>query len=229
MLGRFKKAFSLSAPSVDVALPVPFQHSALSKWATFQGLSYVAQPGIKSFSVEGTVNGKAWKMTSGLPSREFIKGDELLARAVLNTLEDVSVLVISRSLKESLEQQAFKLSTDSNQTNINPTLPVEAQWLAAYKETGWSGLPGAFWVHYAVIANRSRHASAWISPAMAELLLSWPDVDPRNPFLMMLIRGKAYMRMQHTGENVAAVEHAVDVFTSACKSAMENLSPDIEL
>jgi hypothetical protein len=227
MLGRYKNVFSRGLSPVDI--PVPFQHSALSKWADFQGLIYRGHPGTKSFSVEGNVNGKAWKMTSSLPTREFIKGEELLARAVLNTLEEVSVLVISRSLKESLEQQAFKRSTDVNQTDINPTLPVEAQWLAAYKETGWNGLPSAFWVRYSVIANRSRHASAWISPALAELLLSWPDVDPHNPFLMMLIRGKAYMRMQYVGENVAAVEHAVDVFTVACKSAMENLSPDIEL
>jgi len=45
----------------------------------------------------------------------------------------------------------------------------------------------------------------------------------------MLLRGKAYLRMQYTPANMPTLEHAAIIFTSACESALAGLTTDIPL
>ena len=121
--------------------------------------------------------------------------------------------------------------TDTLQTTADPSLPEEMRWLAMYPEVGWDGLPPAFWARYAVLADRREHALAWLDSSLADLLMSWPEPAPNDqvPFMLMLLRGKAYLRMQYTPADMPTLEHATLVFTSACESAVSGLTTDIAL
>ncbi|MDP1567981.1 MAG: hypothetical protein Q8L91_17230, partial [Polaromonas sp.] len=84
---------------------------------------------------------------------------------------------------------------------------------------------------YTVLADQREHALAWIDNNLAELLLSWPvpGPDEHNPFILMLLRGKAYLRMQYVSGDVATLQHAALIYTSACDAALAGLNTDILL
>lgn len=235
MFDRIKKAFS--GPPRDVASAQPPVTQAaqdlapVSEWAATQGFGFSSQGAGQSFSIQGKVAGKPWRMEAGRPSRKYIQGEELRARAELGINEDISVMVINRPLKESLEKQAYSLYTDSLQTTADPNLPEEMRWLAMYDEVGWESMPRIFWSRYAVLTDQRDHALAWLDPTLAQLMMEWPAPAPsvEVPFMVLLMRGKAYFRMEHRNSDVATLQHAAQIFTSACESAVGAFSTDLPL
>ncbi|WP_397409611.1 hypothetical protein [Polaromonas sp.] len=204
---------------------------AVSEWASTRGFSYSSQGKGAGVVLTGKVRGKSWKLESGAASRDYIVGEELRARAVLDINEDAAVLIMNRPLKESLEKRAYAIYTDTLQTTADPSLPEEMRWLAMYDEVGWSSLAPEFWERYTVRADRRENALAWLDSNLADLLLQWPapGLDVQTPFILMLLRGKAYLRMQYSPPSIATLQHAAIVYTSACESALTGLSTDIPL
>ncbi len=228
MFERLKKVFVAgkadAADSVAVEDPV-------SEWAGTRGFSYTGTEGGKGFALKGSVMGKPWKMERGRASRDYIRGEELRARGELKVNDDVSVLIMNRPLKDALEKRAYQAYTDTLQTTADPSLPEEMRWLAMYSEVGWESLPKPFWQRYAVMADQRVHAQAWLDTNLVELLMSWPEPspDPQVPFILMVLRGKAYLRMQYTPADMPTLGHAAQIFTSACESAIAGLTNDITL
>ncbi|MBX3655560.1 MAG: hypothetical protein KF686_15355 [Ramlibacter sp.] len=230
MFDRIKKAFSKEAkdtfsPSSQLA------GNQVSEWAGTQGLGYSEQGSGKGFSLEGKVSGKRWRMEVGRPSRNFIRGEELRARAELGINEDAAVLIMNRPLKEALEKKAYSIYTDSLQTTADPNLPEEMRWLAMYEEVGWDSLPRPFWERYSILADARENALAFVDTGLADLLMGWPEPGPSEevPFMLMLLRGKAYLRMEYAPSDMPTLQHASAIFTSACESAIGGLSTDISL
>jgi len=227
MFERLKKVFVRNETQpLEAAMP-----DAVSEWASTHGFSYFNQDKAHSFFLTGQVRGKPWKLECGPTSRDYIHGHELRARAELGVNGDAAVLIINRPLKESLEKRAYAIYTDSLQTTADPSLPEEMRWLAMFEEVGWASLVPEFWERYAVLADRREHALAWIDNNLAELLLSWPQLGPdaQTPFILMLLRGKAYLRMQYLPGDIATLQHAAVTYTSACDAALAGLSTDLLL
>ena len=227
MFERLRKVFASGAEPQPKALG----SDTVSEWAGTQGFSYASQGAGQGFVLTGKVSGKPWKLESGATSRDYIVGDELRARAELGIHTDASVLIMNRTLKESLEKRAYEMYTDTLQTTADPGLPEEMRWLALYEEFGWSGLVPAFWERYTVLADQRDHALAWVDSSLAELLLHWPQPGPdaQTPFILMLLRGKAYLRVQYAPGDIATLKHAAVIFTSACESALAGVGTDIPL
>ena len=227
MFERLRKALAGSPP----AEAAHSRADLVSEWAGTQGLAYTASADGGGFSLKGDTGGKPWRLERGDASRQYIDGDEIRARAELEVNEEVSVLIMNRPLKEVLEKRTYQMYTDSLQTTADPNLPEELRWLAMYPEVGWSGLSDAFWARYAVMADQREHAVAWIAPPLAHLMLSWPEPGPAAevPFILMLMRGRLYLRMQYTPADMPTLEHACAVFTSGCEAAIAGLSTDILL
>lgn len=230
MFDRLKKVFS-SSGAPEIAMPAKTPESPFAQWAALQGLSYQAAADGKGFAMNGLMSGKAWKLERGSSTREYIRGEELKARAELQANEDVVVLVINRALKEGLEKSAYQMYTDTLQTTADPKLPEEMRWLSMYEEVGWSALSAAFWQRYAVLADDRHHAETLIDAKLAALLMSWPlpAPDAQVPFIVMLLRGKAYLRMQYSPADLPTLAHAALIFTAVCESAVDGLSTDISL
>lgn len=225
MFDRLKKVFGTSADK-----PLGRRAAtadAVSMWASAQGFAYSSLGEGKGFSMIGQVGSSPWRLERGRSSREYIRGEELRARAELKVDEDVAVLIMNRALKEVLEKQAYQLYTDTLQTTADPKLPEEMRWLAMYREVGWDSLDPAFWARYSVLTDKRAHALAWLDQNLAELLMSWPEPAPdaQVPFVLMLLRGKSYLRMQYTPADMPTLEHAALIFTSACESAISGLAP----
>lgn len=194
----------------------------LSDWAHTQGLAINKLKEGKGFSMLGDVRGKSWRLELGRPSRAYIKGDELRARAELGISDDVSILILNRPLKNKLESQAYQLYTDNLQTSVDSNLPEELRWLSMYPEVGWDGLDAEFWNRYSVLAEHRSQAQAWLNLDLCRKLMDWPapGLDPEVPFTLMLLRGKAYVRMEYAPASLPVLEHVVSLFTLACDRAL---------
>lgn len=194
----------------------------VSEWAASRGMSFSMAPLGHTMSMHGKVGGHAWRMELGRPTRDYISGEELRARAELGVFDEVGAMIINRPLKDALERRAYSMITDTLQTTADPRLPEEMRWLAMYDEIGWEGAPEEFWKTYAVLADKREHALAWVDDALIDLILQWPAPAPgaQVPFMIVLLRGKCYLRMQYQPAITSTLDHASAVFTAACESAL---------
>lgn len=223
MFDRIKKAFSRDAKSRSGAPASQLSaHGPVSEWALSRGMSFSNVPLSSAVSMQGKVGGRPWKMELGRPTRDYISGEELRARAELGVDDEIAAMIINRPLKESLERRAYSMITDTLQTTASPNLPEEMRWLAMYDEVGWEAVADAFWRRYAVLSDRRENALAWVDSTLVDLLLNWPEPAPAAnvPFLVVLLRGKCYLRMQYKPAETSTLEHAATIFTSACDSAL---------
>jgi hypothetical protein len=228
MFNKLKEALGLGGARSAAGHNKSAAHSGpankVSEWAGLQGLAFSQRAdGRGGYQVDGKIGDKLWRLEQGAPSRDFIQGAELRARAELGVREDVAVMIMSRHLKNTLDKRAFELYTDSLQTIADPRLPEEMRWLSIYEEVGWESLGSPFLNNYAILADTRDNAMLWITQAFADSLVAWPNLDPKSPMIMMLLRGKAYLRMQYTDGDQATLEHATAVFTLACEQALSRL------
>lgn len=230
MFERLKKM--MGSPSADaVATPTPRPQGPVAEWAHGQGFAYAADGKTDGFVVTGTVAGKLFKLERGRATRDYIHGAELRARAELHVNEDAAVLIMSRPLKEVLEKKAYAMYTDTLQTTADPSLPEEMRWLSMYAEVGWDSLSPAFWERYSVMADQRKLAQLWVTQALGDLLMLWPEPAPSAdvPFILMLMRGNAYMRMEYSPADLPTLAHGTQIFSMACESAVAGLGADISL
>lgn len=201
---------------------------AASMWATEQGFTYSGPAKGAGFCLSGSTGGMPWKLERSLASRDFIAGDELRGRAELMVLKGAAVIVMNRPLKKTLEKRVYKIYTDPVRTMAEPSLSEEMRWLALYPEYVWKGLPDAFWRRYAVLAGNDSDAAAWISESLVQLLMLRGASDPNAevPFMLMLLRGKVYLRMQYTPADLQNLQQASAIFVGACESAITGFSVD---
>ena len=206
------------------------RNDRVSQWASSRGFSYLGGQGI-NFTMRGKVVGKSWKLECGPSSRDYIAGNELRARAELGIPQDIAMLLMNRPLKQSLEKRVYEMYTDTLQTRVGPDMPEELRWLSMFPEVGWGTAPPELWERYSVLAEHREQAMNWITPSVTDLLLSWPEPGPDDhlPFVLMLLRGKAYLRMQHLPHNIEVLDHAALIFTATCESASGGLSMDISI
>jgi hypothetical protein len=222
MFDRIKKAFQREAKNGEAA-PSQFLHGPVSEWAQSRGMSFSSGAMGHTVSMQGKVGGRPWRMELGRPTRDYIAGEELRARAELGVNDDVGAMIINRPLKEALERRAYSMITDTLQTTADPRLPEEMRWLAMYDEIGWEGPSEAFWGRYAVLSDKREHALAWVDNTIISELMAWPDPAPNAqvPFMIVLLRGKCYLRMQYLPAETSTLEHATTVFTLACENALD--------
>lgn len=227
MFDRLKKVLGKASPPARPAAPPPPDsvagaHDPVSEWAATQGFHFSGKAAGTAFSLQGKFGDRPWRMEVGRPSRKYIVGDELRGRAELGVDPEVLIVLMNRPLKEVLEKQAYALYTDTLQTSADPNLPEEMRLLAMYEETGWASIPRPFWDRYSVVSDDHAHALAWLDPVLARQLMEWPAPAPAAsvPFMVLLLRGKIYLRMQADGNHMPTLQHAAGIFTSACENAL---------
>ena len=223
MFDRIRKVLGKPAAPGRAATEAPsrFADAPVSEWAATQGLVFSAdQTG--SLVLKGQIQDRPWRLERGRPTRDYIVGDELRARAQLGLADEIAAMVMNRALSERLEQAAYERSTDHLRTAIDDNLPQEVRWLALFEEQVWEDLPIEFWSRYSVYSDRPAMAKGWIDPRLADLMLQWPAPGPSDqvPFMLLLMNGKAYLRMEYRPADLPTLQHAALIFTSACEAAL---------
>lgn len=222
MFDRIKKAFSKEPRMAGPAAALDERAwDPIVEWAQAEGLDFSLMG--RGFALDGAMAGKPCRFEVGKPSRKYVVGEELRGRAELGVDPDVMLLLMNRALKDQLVRQAYAQFTDTLQTSVDSSLPEEVRLLAMYEELGWDTIPRAFWSRYAVVADDRHHAAAWLDAQVARQLLEWPVPAPAEdlPFMLMLLRGKAYLRMQHGPMHLPTLRHALQVFRAVSESALK--------
>lgn len=191
-----------------------------------QGSSVWRENFAVSAGIQGKLNDKPWKLERAAASRNYITGEEIRGRADIAVDREACIIIMNRPLKEQLEKQAYSLYTDSVETLASPPLMEEMRWLALYPEVGWEKTPDSFWKRYAVMTNHRAQAMNWVTPDLADLMTNWPEpaTDANVPFILMVMRGKAHLRMQFTPTGANTLDHISHVFTMAAQSALDVFS-----
>lgn len=226
MFDRIKKAFSRDAKPTQDAPSSQMVHGPVSEWAATQGFAFSVEGNGHGIALEGKVGGKPWRLQLGQPSRNYILGEEVRARCELGIPENIAVLVMNRPLKEALEKRAYQIYTNDLQTSVDSSLPEEMRWLSMFDEVAWDGLPAEFWDRFGVLTDLRDNALAWVDASLASLMVNWPAPAPSAevPFMVLLLNGKAYLRMEYTPADLGTLQHAALIFTSACESALGALA-----
>ena len=71
--------------------------------------------------------------------------------------------------------------------------------------------------------GKREHALAWVDDPLVKLLLARPQPAalPAVPFMIVLLRGKCYLRMQYLPAETSTLDQATDLFVGACENALE--------
>lgn len=224
MFDRIKKVFSRHAwptaadSSADAGR---FAYAPVSQWAATQGFAFADGRARQAFSVTGRVADKRWRLELGPPSRSYILGEELRARADLGDDSELAVLVMSRGLKEMLQKQADQLPQHAPQAHSQRPLGEELRWLSQYPEVDWIGPSLQFWSRFAVMAGAREQAVEWLGADLVRQLMSWPlpGASHEVPFVLLLLHGKVYLRMEYRPADLPTLQHAAAIFTTACEGA----------
>ena len=225
MFDRLRKAFH---PSGSPSVGRPVSNQDVARWAATQRLAVVPHAEEGHFDLGGEVAGHPWRLECGAPTRDYIRGLELRGRADIGADPDAAVMVLNRSLQEALEGNAYSAITDTLQTTVDASLPEEMRWLAMYEEMTWPGLPASFRQHFAVVAERSELAQRWVhAPLVSQLLNSVEGeggaLRAQSPRVLMLVRGKVYLRTEHTQRSLAEIADATQLLLVAAQGALQNL------
>ncbi len=213
MFESFKRFFSRQGPGRDFA--------DVEEWATRRGHGFKRVREEDGFVVDGLLEGKPWRLEWGPPQRDYIAGHELRLRMELDLSSDAQMLVLSRPLMDSLERKTFEEFTDHVQTQIGSKTPEEMRWLVMFPKVNLADLK-SLRTRFGAVASVPATGLSWLSGPLANMLEKAADdwLHDDQPFVLMTLRGRAYLRMQLMSPEPKVVGEALALFETAVSQAL---------
>lgn len=213
MLDAFKKL--ISRP------PAAPEWREVAEWAKHHQLKYKREAEGDGFVITGGMESKPWRLEWGPPQRQYIDGHELRLRMELGLSPNLQVLLISQPLLENLERQTFERYTESTQTVIDANTPEEMRWLAMFPKVPYKGAKDVR-ARFALVSSAQAEGASWVEGALARQLeeAAAGFLSSEPPFVMMLLRGRAYLRLQLPAPDVRVLTQAVGLFEVAVLQAL---------
>jgi hypothetical protein len=195
---------------------------AIEAWAARSGLRYRADEGGLRFVIEAPCAGQTLRMEWGPSQRSYIAGDELRIRVDLNLPGALQLLAMTRPLMERLEQETFERYTQEAQTIIDMSHPEEMRWLAMFPKIDLS-FDKMLHARYGVLGVNTVLGMAWVNGPLGEQLAKSAQnlLANQDPFLLMAMRGKMYLRLQLAQPGPESLSHCLAVFDAAVQSALQ--------
>jgi hypothetical protein len=212
MLESFKRLFSRPGNDRDFTL--------IAEWAKRREHVYKRARGEDGFVIDGAFEGRPWRIEWGPPQRAYIEGHELRIRMELELPSELQMLVLSRPLMDSLERQTFEEFTDNVQTQIGTKTPEEMRWLVMFPKVSLAGLK-TLRLRFGAVASAPAAGLAWLEGPLANMLehAAHDLLRAEPPFVLMTLRGRAYLRMQLLAPDPKAVAGALALFETAIAQA----------
>lgn len=205
MLDAFKRLISRPPAGPD--------WREVADWARSQKLRYKREQEGAGFVIDGGLESKPWRLEWGPPQRQYIEGHELRLRIELGLSPNLQILLISQPLLETLERQTFERFTESTQTVIDGNTPEEMRWLAMYSKVPFKASKDVR-ARFGLVGSGAAEAAAWVEGALARQLEEAVAgaLKSEPPFVMMLLRGRCYLRMQLPEPDVRTIAQVISLF-----------------
>lgn len=189
---------------------------AESGWAKAQGFAFKQVPESAGFAIDGRFDDRPWRLEWGPPQRRYVKTRELRMRMELKLNQDPSMMVLSRSLLDLLEQETFDDFTQGTQTYVGSSVPEEMRWLAMWPRATLGGQREVR-QQFAALGVLPEVAGSWLEGALArQLLAALPGLlRGAPPFMLMCHRGRLYLRMELAEVGPGDLAEAVAIFAVA--------------
>ena len=213
MLESFKRLFAGRAEEPD--------YTEVGEWARQRGFGFKRVRSEAGFVIDGLLDGKPWRIEWGQPQRDYIAGHELRLRMELELPSDAQMLLLSRPLMDALERKTFEEFTDSVQTQVGTKTPEEMRWLVMFPKVNLSGLK-TLRNRFGAVASMADAGLAWLSGPLAHALEQAANGLLKNepPFVLMTLRGRAYLRMQLSSPDAPDIAAALALFETAVSQAL---------
>jgi hypothetical protein len=213
MLESFKRLFSRQGHERDLTL--------VSDWALQRGYGFKRARGEDGFVIDGKLEGRPWRIEWGPPQRDYIRGHELRMRMELDLSSDAQMLVLSRPLMDSLERKTFEEFTDNVQTQIGTQTPEEMRWLVMFPKVNLTTLK-SLRTNFGAVASVPETGLDWIEGPLASALehASRGLLRTEPPFVLMTLRGRAYLRTQLDAPDPKAVAATLALFEIGVTQAL---------
>lgn len=213
MLNAIKRWISGESPGPD--------WGDVTAWAQKQGLGFKRAKEEEGFVLDGTFSTRPWRLEWGSSQRTYITAHELRLRMELQLPSGLQMLIMTRSLMESLERETFERYTESNQTLIDVSTPEEMRWLAMFPKVNLA-LPKDVRASFAAVAADPVAAASWVDAEFRQRLTEASTTLLRDqpPFVLMTLRGRVYMRLQLEVPEPAALQQAIAIFQAAAAGAV---------
>ena len=216
MLSSLKRWWARSGGHAGAGL------DAIEAWAAQAGLRYRRDEDGQRFVIEAPSAGQTLRMEWGPSQRSYIAGDELRIRLDLNLPGALQLMAMTRPLMERLEQETFERYTQEAQTIIDMSHPEEMRWLAMFPKIDLS-FDKVLQARYGVLGVNTVLGMAWINGPLGEQLQQSTQtlLAGDEPFVLMVMRGKVYLRMQMAQPQPQSLSQCLAVFDAAVQSALQ--------
>ena len=193
-------------------------------WAEESGYSFRRERDDRGFVVEGPLAGRTWRLEWGPSQRDYLQGHELRLRCDLGLPQDLQMMLMSLSLMDSLEREAFGRFTEGAQTETDLDVPEEMRWLALFRKADMSRFRQLRqWV--GGVAAMTGTVEAWLEDAALAQQIE-RAVDPGStgvarldPLVMMTLRGRIYLRTLCEDPTPETLQQAQRLFVCAAARA----------
>jgi hypothetical protein len=217
MLDSFKR---LIARNHGPSSWVPVQ-----RWAHEQKMAFNGSEDAAGFWIEGGLDSRPWRLEWGPPQRQYIRGAELRIRLDMGVEAELQMLLLSKTLFDSLEHSAFESFTETTQTLIDTNLPEELRWLVMFPAASYQAVKTVR-SRFHLLGSSPLEAAHWVEGALAkqlEMALS-TFLARELPFLVMVLGSRVYLRMQMEQPLLAPIQQALEIFETAVLQAMQTAS-----
>ncbi len=213
MLDSFKRLFASRPEEPDYAEVI--------EWTQQRGHGFKRARGEAGFVVDGQLEGKPWRLEWGLPQREYIVGHELRLRMELELPSEAQMLLLSRPLMDALERKTFEEFTDNVQTQVGTKTPEEMRWLVMFPKLNLGSFKNLK-TRFGAVASTVETGMAWLTGPLAHALdqASKGLLIKDPPFVLMTLRGRAYLRMQLSSPDATDIAAALALFETAVVQAL---------
>jgi len=202
--------------------PAESEWTEVADWAARQQLGFkrVRDEG-GGFVLDGALDGKPWRLEWGPSQRPYIQGHELRIRMELGLSPNLQMLVLTRSLSDALERQAFESYTESNQTLIDGNTPEEMRWIVMFPKANVvaaKAVRARFHFTGADVTDTER----WVAGPLAEALERADQqlLAHQPPFVLMTLRGRVYLRLALDEPDTRAIAGVLALFQVAVPQAV---------
>lgn len=191
----------------------------LDEWAEMRGHLLKRVRRGEGRVVEFEWEGRRGRLEWGPSKRAYIHERELRVCIEAGLPEHLEMLLMSRSLAQRLDSQAYQTLVSDQQTGIDTTLPEEVRWLSMLERVPVPSTVAA----YVMLSSSPPHAQRWLDgdllSRVSRAAQNWLGEDA--PLVVMTLRGRVYLRTEAVNTESVMLDGACSLAEAAATSARQ--------
>jgi hypothetical protein len=195
---------------------------SISEWADSRRAKFtIARDGLGFLIDQPKASPGSLRIEWGASQRAYIVGNELRMRCEMRLHSDLQMMVLCRTLMDSLESAVFEAYTDTLKTRVDTDTPEEMRWLVMFPKFGQISQKRVRQRFGAVGVSKDL-TGVWIEGELSDVLAkaSQKLLPDGHPFVLMAMRGNVYLRTAMAEPELLKIQALVRLLDIACRQAL---------